>query len=215
MGIVDLSHVIEDGMITYPGLPGPYICDFLSREDSRERYAPGTQFQIGKIEMVSNTGTYLDCPFHRYADGEDLAQVGLERLVALPGIVVRSSAQGIGPEAFADADVRGHAVLVHTGWDEHWRTERYGVESPYLTGDAAHDLRDRGVALVGIDSVNIDDMADGTRPVHTILLGAGIPIVEHLTGLGNLPDTGFRFSAAPPKVQGMGTFPVRAFAEMD
>ncbi len=199
-------------MVTYPGLPAPYICDFLSREASRERYAPGTEFQMGKIEMVSNTGTYLDCPFHRYADGEDLADVGLERLVELPGLVVRVSQRAIDVDVFAGLEVRGCAVLVHTGWDVHWRTERYGHDSPFLTAAAAECLREKGAALVGIDSLNIDDTGDGTRPVHTALLGAGIPIVEHMTRLGDLPDTRFRFTAAPPKVRGMGTFPVRAFA---
>lgn len=215
MPIVDLSHTIEDGMVTYPGLPAPYICDFLSREASRERYAPGTEFQMGKIEMVSNTGTYLDCPFHRYADGEDLADVGLERLVELPGLVVRVSTRFVDVDAFSGREVRGRAVLVHTGWDVHWRTERYGHDSPFLTAAAAEFLVENGVALMGIDSLNIDDTGDGTRPVHTALLGAGIPIVEHMTRLGELPETGFRFSAAPPKVRGMGTFPVRAFAAVD
>ncbi len=213
--LIELNHVIEDGMITYKGLPAPVICDYLSRVDSRGNYAAGTEFQIGQITMVSNTGTYLDTPFHRFADGDDLAAVALERVTALPGRVVRvapSDRPAIGPEHFADLDVRGQAVLVHTGWDRHWRTESYFESHPFLTPAAAELLRDSGVALVGIDSHNIDDTTHNTRPVHTILLGAGIPIVEHMTGLANLPETGFAFHAAPPRIKGMGTFPVRAHA---
>lgn len=212
---IDLSHVVEDGMITYKGLPAPVICDFLSREASRANYAEGTEFQIGKIEMVANTGTYLDSPFHRYAHGHDLSQLDLARLANLDAVVIRvtgSAERAITRAAFASADVRGKAVLAHTGWDRHWRTDQYFEGHPFLTEDAAAYLRDAGAALVGIDSYNIDDTADLSRPVHTILLGAEIPIVEHLCGLEQLPTAGFRFSAVPPKVRGMGTFPVRAFA---
>lgn len=212
---IDLSHVVEDGMITYKGLPAPVICDFLSREASRANYAEGTEFQIGKIEMVANTGTYLDSPFHRYAHGHDLSQLDLARLADLDAVVIRvtgSAERAITRAAFASADVRGKAVLAHTGWDRHWRTDQYFEGHPFLTEDAAAYLRDAGAALVGIDSYNIDDTADLSRPVHTILLGAEIPIVEHLCGLEQLPTAGFRFSAVPPKVRGMGTFPVRAFA---
>jgi arylformamidase len=215
--LIDLSHEIENGMVTYPGLPAPVMSDWLSRETSREKYAPGTTFQIGKIEMIANTGTYLDAPFHRLEDGQDLAGLGLESLADLPGVVVRAtarSARGIGADAFAQLDVRGKAVLVHTGWDAHWRTPAYGTGHPFLTRDATEALVAGGAALVGIDSLNIDDTADGTRPAHSLLLGAGIPIVEHLTGLGALPDTGFRFYAVPPKVRAMGSFPVRAFARV-
>ena len=213
MRIVDLSHTIEHGMTTYPGLPGPLICDFLSREQSRERYAPGYEFQIGSIEMVGNTGTYLDTPFHRFVDGEDLAAVGVHRVAELDGLAIHvPGATALDVAAFAAFDVAGKAVLVHTGWDVHWRTETYLTGHPYLTETAATDLVARGAALVGIDSLNIDNTVDGARPVHTILLGAGIPIVEHMTGLHELPATGFRFTAAPPKVTGMGTFPVRAYA---
>ena len=216
--IVDLSHVIEHGMTTYPGLPGPQICDFWTREVSAANYDDGSSFHIGRIDMVANTGTYLDAPFHRYAEGMDLADLQLPLLAELPAIVVRRPwDQGIAIDAvhFECADVRGKAVLVHTGWDQHWRTDRYGVEHPYLTADAADWLVAGGAALVGIDSNNIDDVRVRARPVHTRLLGAGIPICEHMTGLGQLPDEGFRFSAVPPKVRGMGTFPVRAYAVLD
>jgi kynurenine formamidase len=212
---IDLSHTIEDGMITYKGLPAPIICDYLSREQSRSHYAEGTQFQIGKIEMVANTGTYLDSPFHRYVDGPDLAELELDRLADLEGLVVRvlgSANRAIAHSAFAGLDVRGKAVLVHTGWSAHWRTDRYFENHPFLTEDAAAYLAAAGAALVGIDSLNIDDTVDGRRPVHSILLGAQIPIVEHMCGLDQLPGAGFRFFAVPPKVKGFGSFPVRAFA---
>jgi arylformamidase len=216
--LIDLSHEIENGMVTYPGLPAPVMSDWLSRETSREKYAPGTTFQIGKIEMIANTGTYLDAPFHRLEDGQDLAGLGLESLADLPGVVIRAtgrSARGIDAGALGRGlDVRGKAVLVHTGWDAQWRTPAYGTGHPFLTRDATEALIAGGAALVGIDSLNIDDTADGTRPAHSLLLGAGIPIVEHLTGLGALPDAGFRFYAVPPKVRAMGSFPVRAFARV-
>lgn len=213
--LIDLSHAIETGMVTYRGLPAPLICDHLSREASRAHYAPGTEFQIGRIEMVGNTGTYLDSPFHRYADGEDLSQLALERLAALPGVVIRAEGrQAIDPDLFAGQDLGGKAVLVHTGWARHWRTDAYFENHPFLTEAAAVALVEAGAALVGIDSLNIDDTRGGERPVHTSLLGAGVPICEHMRGLGQLPDTGFRFTAAPPRVLGFGTFPVRAFAEV-
>jgi arylformamidase len=215
---VDLSHTIEDGMITYKGLPAPLICDHLSREQSRAHYAPGTEFQIGRITMVANTGTYIDSPFHRYADGADVADFDLGTIAALDAVVVRvtgSTGRAIPRSAFAAFDVRGKAVLVHTGWDAHWRTDQYFEDHPFLTADAATFLRDAGARLVGIDSFNIDDIVDKSRAVHTTLLGAGIPIVEHLCNLGDLPVADFRFSAVPPKVRGIGTFPVRAFALLD
>ncbi|HEY2275786.1 MAG TPA: cyclase family protein [Steroidobacteraceae bacterium] len=212
---VDLSHVIEDGMITYPGFPAPHVCDFLSREASRSRYAAGTTFQIGRIELVANTGTYLDSPFHRYEDGRDISQLTLAELADLPAIVLHiQGTRSIDVPALTDLKVRGRAVLVHTGWAQHWRTERYGTGHPYLTAAAAAWLKDQGVRLVGIDSLNIDDTATGERPVHTTLLGAGIPIVEHLRGLEQLPDAGFTFSAVPPAMRGMGSFPVRAYARI-
>jgi kynurenine formamidase len=213
--IVDLSHPITDGMTTYPGLPGPTISDHLSRPDSRPRYAPGTEFQIGRIAMVANTGTYLDAPFHRYPDGPDLSALDLSRLVDVDGVLVDATTTGraVGVATLARYQVRGRAVLVRTGWDVHWGGERYGAaEHPYLTADAVAWLVGQGAAVVGIDSVNIDDMADLTRPAHTGLLGARIAIVEHLCGLDRLPPTGFRFHVAPPPVVGMGSFPVRAYA---
>ena len=213
--LIDLSHTIEAGMVTYRGLPAPLICDHLSREASRAHYEPGTEFQIGRVEMVGNTGTYLDTPFHRYADGEDLSEVGLERVAGLPGLVVRAeSLQAVDRDRFEGRDLRGRAVLVHTGWARHWRTDAYFEDHPFLTEAAAAFLVEAGAALVGIDSHNIDDTRTRSRPVHTRLLGAGIPICEHMRGLELLPDAGFRFTAAPPKVKAFGTFPVRAFAEV-
>lgn len=221
--LVDLSHAVEDGMVTYRGLPPPRVSDYLSREASRAHYGPGTEFQIGRIDMVANTGTYLDSPWHRFADGADLAALDLGSLADLPGVVVRATGmtgRAVGratvAAAVADVDVRGAAVLVETGWgDRHWGTERYFDGHPFLAADAAEHLAAAGAALVGIDSYNIDDTADPARSVHTRLLRAGIPIVEHLRGLGKLPLTGFRFSAVPVKVKGMGTFPVRAYAVVD
>jgi kynurenine formamidase len=212
--LVDVSHTIEHGMITYEGLPAPLICDFLSRESSRSVYAPGTEFHIGKIEMVANTGTYLDSPFHRYADGKDMSELPLERLANLEGIVIRaddSRGRSITKTMFQGHSLRGKAVLIHTSWDVHWRTDQYFEGHPFLSRDAAEYLVEAGVALVGIDSLNIDDTSDLTRPVHSALLAAEIPIVEHLRGLHQLPGDGFRFFAVPVKVKAMGTFPVRAF----
>jgi kynurenine formamidase len=215
MPFIDLSHTIEHGMTTYPGLPAPIICDYLSREASRAHYAPGVEFQIGKIEMVANTGTYLDSPFHRYATGKDLAQLPLERLAGLDAVLVRASgSRAIDWKAFGGIEVAGKAVLVRTGWDAHWRTKRYLSGAPFLTRDAAEYLLDHGVVLVGIDSLNIDDIGDPTRPVHSTLLGADVPIVEHMCNLGSLPERNFRFSAVPAKVAGFGTWPVRAFGHV-
>jgi kynurenine formamidase len=213
--IVDLTHSVEAGMTTYPGLPGPEIVDHLSREASREKYGADTTFQIGRITMVANTGTYLDSPFHRFEGGADLSELPLDRLVDLPGLLVTSTVRGIGPEAFADLpeDLEGHAVLVRTGWSERWGTPAYvQTDNPFITADGAESLARRKPALVGIDSVNIDDMTDGSRPAHTALLGAGIAIVEHLTGLADLPAAGFTLHAPVVPVVGMGTFPVRAYA---
>ena len=214
---VDLSHTIEHGLVTYKGLPAPIICDFLSREDSRKNYAPGTEFQIGKIEMVTNTGTYVDVPFHRYAHGKDLSQVGLEAFVDLDGVVVRADYRAglaVDVSFFANKELRNRAVLVHTGWAAHWNTERYYSDHPFLTADASDYLKACGVRLVGIDSHNIDDTRTTSRPVHTTLLGADILIVEHVCNLELLPDEGFAFSALPPKFKGVGTFPVRAMAKV-
>jgi arylformamidase len=200
-------------MVTYPGLPGPLICDYLSREASRGRYGPGVEFQIGKIEMVANTGTYLDSPFHRYAGGKDLSHLPLDSLANLEAVVIRArDSRAIGRQMFEGLALQGKAVLVETGWDAYWGTERYLSGNPFLTADAAAFLLDQGVALVGIDSLNIDDVGDPARPVHSILLGADVPIVEHLCNLTALPDGGGRFFAVPAKVAGFGTWPVRAFS---
>lgn len=210
--MIDLSHIIEDGLVTYPDLPAPHICDFLSREASRQHYADGTEFQIARIELVANTGTYVDAPFHRYADGVDIADLALEQLADLPGIVIRTDRPAIDASLFQHLSVRGKAVLVQTGWDRHWATPTYLSGHPFLTRDAAAYLVEQGAALVGIDSLNIDDITDQARPVHSLLLGAGIPIAEHLCNLRALPEEGFRFFAVPPRFRGVGTFPVRAFA---
>jgi arylformamidase len=205
VSFVDLSHTIVDGLITYKGFPAPVICDWMSREASKLRYAEGTSFQIGKIEMIANTGTYIDSPFHRFQDGKDISELDLTSLADLDAVVVRA-------DRIERVDVRGKAVLIHTGWATHWATDQYFEGHPFLTEAAAVSLKARGAALVGIDSLNIDDTSTGERPVHTTLLGAGIPIVEHLCNLDQLPDSGFTFTAVPVKVKGMGTFPVRAFA---
>ncbi len=212
--LIDLSHTIHHGLVTFKGLPGSIICDYLSREASRKNYTDGTEFQIGSIEMVSNTGTYIDCPFHRYADGKDLSETGLERFVDRPAVVVRVPFRErieVTPRDFDAVDVEGKAVLVHTGWSNHWGTPAYFENHSFLNAQAATLLRDRGAVLVGIDSHNIDDTRTrNSRPVHTTLLRAEILIVEHLRGLEALPASGFLFSAVPPKIKGMGTFPVRA-----
>jgi len=214
---IDLSHTVEDGLVTYKGLPAPVICDYLSREKSREIYAAGTEFQIAKIEMVANTGTYLDCPFHRYADGKDLSQVDLESFADLNGIVIRADYRktlAIDVAFFKNKEIRGRAVLVHTGWDIHWNSEDYFQNHPFLTEDAALYLQKCGAKLVGIDSMNIDNTQVKSRPVHSTLLASEILIVEHLCNLANLPDEGFTFTALPPKFKGVGTFPVRAMAKL-
>lgn len=215
--LIDLSHEVEHGMTTYKGLPAPVICDFLSREESRQHYADGTEFAIGKIEMVANTGTYVDSPFHRFADGIDLAELPLESLADLEGVVVHAQEYGraIPAESFHGIDVAGHAVLIHTGWSRHWRTDQYFEGHPFLTREAALYLAEANAAFVGIDTYNIDDITDGTRPAHTILLGSNIPICEHMCGLEALPERWFRFHAAPVKVKAFGTFPVRAYAVLD
>ena len=213
--LVDLSHVIVDGQPCYPGLPAPVICDFLSHEASRALYAPGTEFHIGRVELITNSGTYIDCPFHRYADGRDVAAMPLDRFVDVPALLVRATQRAeraIDADIFEGRDVRGRAVLVHTGWDAHWGTPAYFAGHPFLTERAACWLRDAGAVLVGIDSLNIDDITGPTRPVHTVLLREEILIAEHLRGLEALPDDGFTFTAVPPKIAGVGTFPVRAFA---
>jgi len=215
MPLIDLSHPMEHGMTTYKGLPGPVIMDHMSRTDSRDHYAPGTEFHIGRIEMVANTGTYIDAPFHRLPQGVDIAALPLSSLANLPVTLLRrahNAPRAIGPEAFADLPLGGHAVLIHTSHDRHWSTDAYFQDHPFLTRTAAELLRDQGVTLVGIDSLNIDSTTDPQRPVHTILLTAQIPIVEHLTNLAALPDTSARFFAVPAPVRAIGSFPVRAFA---
>jgi arylformamidase len=215
--LIDLSHTIENGLITYKGLPAPVICDFLSREDSKKNYAEGTSFQIGKIEMVSNTGTYIDCPFHRYENGNDLNDTPLDQFAELTGIVLRlpfSERLAIDADFFYNRDIGGKAVLIQTGWDAHWNSENYFNNHPFLTEKAALFLKDQQVRLVGIDSHNIDDTRGNSRPVHTVLLGSGILIVEHLCNLSALPDKDFIFNAIPPKFKGVGTFPVRAMARL-
>jgi arylformamidase len=213
---IDLSHVIEDGMPTYKGLPAPVICDYFSHEASRKLYAEGTEFQIGKIEMVSNTGTYLDAPFHRYREGKDLSEISLEHLAQLDGILIDATgAHAIDERFFQNLNVKGKAVLVRTDWSRHWRTDQYFYDHPFLTESAAIFLRDAGATLVGIDSHNIDDTSSNSRPVHTVLLGATILIVEHLCNLHQIPvNQAFTFSAVPPKIKGFGTFPVRAYARV-
>ena len=212
MDLIDLSHPITDGMTTYPGLPGPVITEHLTFEASHDRYAPGTEFAIGRIDMVANTGTYLDTPAHRYRDGHDLTGLELHRCALVPGVVV-DGAGAIGAEVFDGVDVANRAVVLRTGWDRHWGTDAYGdPDHPYLTGPGAEYLAEAGAGLVGIDSVNIDHTGAGTRPAHSVLLAAGIPVVEHLTNLAALPVDGFSFTATPPAVQGLATFPVRAFA---
>lgn len=215
--LIDLSHTVEDGMVTYKGLPAPLICDFLTREASKAYYAEGTTFHIGKLEMVGNTGTYLDAPFHRYEAGKDLSELALESIADLEGIVFRAdrNQSSLGIELFAESDVRGKAVLIHTGWDRYWRSDQYFEGHPHLSAAAADWLKTSGAVLVGIDSYNIDSTASGERPAHSILLGADIPIVEHMCCLEKLPDAGFKFNAVPVKVKKFGTFPVRAYAVVE
>lgn len=209
---VDLSHPVENGMVTYKGMPGPVITDYRSRESSKEFYAPGTEFHIGRIEMIANTGTYIDAPFHRYPDGKDLSQLSLESIADLPGICVTAAGRAVDMDAFANRELQGRAVLVNTGWSRHWGTEKYFDDPPFVTRRAAEFMAAAKVALVGIDSMNIDDIHDRTRPVHSILLKAGIQVVEHLTNLAALADCDFRFFAVPVPVKAFGSFPVRAFA---
>jgi len=212
---IELNHIIRDGMITYKGLPAPIICDYLSREDSKSNYEVGTSFQIGKMELVGNTGTYVDCPFHRFENGKDLSEVALEKFVDLETVLIEAPYQNglaINADFFKGYDIENKAVLVCTGWSEHWTTDQYFEDHPYLTEDAAIFLKEQNVVLVGIDSLNIDNTNDGARPVHTILLGNDILIVEHMNNLESLIGKSFLFSAVPPRIEKFGTFPVRAFA---
>lgn len=214
MQLVDLSHVVEDGMTTYPGLPGPSVTDHMTFEESRSHYAAGTEFQIGRIEMVANTGTYLDTPAHRWRGRDDLATVPLHQVAGVPGVVIRHRGPELTPDLITGFDIGGAAVLFNTGWDRYWRSDDYGnPDHPFVGAALAAALVSAGLQLVGIDSVNIDSTVDGHRPAHSDLLEAGILIVEHLTRLDQLPDDGFEFFAVPVKLKGLGTFPVRAFAK--
>jgi kynurenine formamidase len=216
--LIDVSHTVEHGMITYKGLPAPIICDWMSREASRAKYSHGTEFQIGRIDMIANTGTYIDSPFHRYENGRDLSELPLESVAEVECVVVSVDvARGIAIDSVPlDATkVRGRAVLFRTGWDRHWRTDGYFENHPHLTERAAEWLVKAGAVIVGIDSFNIDSVATGERPVHSVLLGNDIPIVEHMRGLDAVPEQGGRFTAVPVKVKGFGTFPVRAFVSVD
>lgn len=212
--LIDLSHTVEHGLITYKGLPAPIICDYLSREASKRLYTEGTTFHIGKIEMVANTGTYIDSPFHRYESGKDLSELPLESIAGAAGIVFRvgRNVTSINESVFGDTELQGKAVLIQTDWSRHWNTDKYFEGHPFLTESAANHLKQCGARIVGIDSYNIDDIKDGRRPVHSILLGADIPIVEHMCSLDKLPADGFQFYAVPAKIRAFGTFPVRAFA---
>lgn len=216
--LVELNHPITEGMTTYPGMPGPVITPYLTREDSRSHYEAGTEFSIGRIEMIANTGTYLDTPNHRYPDGFDLAGLDLAKVADVPTTVIDLSGaetRAIGPESLAAHAIGGTAVLLRTDWSRHWGTDAYlaTAEAPYLTAEGARFLVEAGAVLVGIDSVNIDNAAGaGPRPAHTLILGAEIPILEHLTGLDRLPATGARLHAVPPRIHGFGTFPTRAYA---
>jgi arylformamidase len=216
--LVDLSHVIRAGLITYPGLPAPIVTPHLTREESKSHYAPGTEFELDLITMIGNTGTYLDSPFHRYEGGTDLAGLSLDTMVDQPAEVFHlqdSAERGIQAELFHDRDLAGKAVLLHTGWDSRFGLPSYAVGAPFLTGEAADYLVGQDVTIVGIDSLNIDDTeSGGHRPAHSALLAAGIHVVEHLTNLQELPATGSRFTAVPPRVEGFGTFPVRAYARL-
>lgn len=211
--LIDLSHTIFEGLVTYKGLPAPIICDYIGREQSKANYEEGTSFQIGKINMVTNTGTYIDCPFHRFEEGKDLSEVELKHFAELEAITINAErVPEIGKEYFIGKEIRNKAVLVFTDWASHWNTPQYYEGHPYLTAEAAEYLKDCQVKLVGIDSHNIDDTSGKTRPVHTTLLGADILIVEHLCNLDQVPESGYLFNAVPPKFKGAGTFPVRAYA---
>ena len=214
--LIDLSHTIEDGLMTYKGFPAAIVCDYLTHEESQAHYAEGTSFQIGKIEMVGNSGTYLDSPYHRYADLKDISELPLESVVSLDGVKVTipESVLTIDESHFKNVDVKDKAVLIHTNWSRHWNTDPYYENHPHLNASAAEYLKQQGANLVGIDSYNIDDIQGKSRPVHSILLGADILIVEHMCNLAVLPSSSFSFSSVPVKVKACGTFPVRAFAQL-
>jgi len=211
--LIDVSHKVEDGMQTYKGLPAPIICDYLTREASKSHYEQGTSFQIGVVTLCSNTGTYVDVPFHRYEEGEDLSEISLAKLANLDciKIIIPESVQEIEVKHVENIELKGKAILFQTGWSKHWGSDQYFERHPFVTEKVAVLLRDAGVVFVGIDSYNIDDVSGNARPCHSTLLKAGIPICEHMTGLDQLPIKYFRFFAVPVKMKGMGTFPVRAF----
>jgi len=215
--VIDLSHRIADGTVTYPGLPAPSITWDVTHEQSRPNYDEGTEFSFVRLNMTGNTGTYLDSPLHRFEGGADVTGFDLDRLVSVPGVVVRVAEGSAGwpaidADAFAGLDLAGKAVLFHTGWASRFSTPEYVGGHPYLTEDAAAALVAAWAAVVGIDSLNIDRTEGGTRPAHTTLLAAGVPIVEHLRGLELLPDAGFAFTAVPLNFEGLATSPVRAVA---
>ncbi|MEM7305163.1 MAG: cyclase family protein [Planctomycetota bacterium] len=216
MALIDLSHPLEDGVHTYPNLPAPKISDYRTHAETAPDYAPGVGFHFGKVEMLGNTGTWVDAPYHRYEDGADLAELPLERLADLDALVLRpdlSRGPAIGPELFRGQRLRGRAVLVVTGWSRHWATPTYAAGGhPFLTRAAAEALLEGGCAFLGVDALNVDDTDDGERPVHSLLLAEGVPIGEHFTNLDALPTEGARLHAAPVKARGLGTFPVRAYA---
>jgi len=217
---VDLSHTLEPGMPAYPGLPEPRFNIVFTHEESARRgtYAPGTTFQIAAYELAGNTGTYVDAPFHRHPDGPDLASLPLDRIANVPGVLVVAEQDGsIPPARFEGLDVRGRAVLICTDWSLRWGGPDYFRSGPYLPAVTCEALVSAGAALVGIDCANIDNMQDPERPAHTILLGAGIPIVEHLTNLREVESAlvganAFHFFAVPPAIRGGTSFAVRAFA---
>ena len=213
--LIDLSHVIEEGMPVHPGLPPPVVGAVLDHEQSHERYQGKAEFFLGKVELPGNTGTCLDAPFHRYRDGEDLAEISLDRIAGIPAVVFDAPAEHHPIDLhLMEDDLRGRALLVRTGWDGRWGSEAYWEPGPFFSDDGAEKLSRTGAVMVGVDFANVDDTADPSRPAHTTLLGAGIIIVEHLTGLDALPRSGFRFSAVPPRIVRGASFPVRAFAEV-
>ncbi len=213
--LVDLSHTIDDGMPVYPGIPAPVIGAILDHDSSRQRYEGKAEFLLGTFELPGNTGTYLDAPFHRYRDGDDLASVSLDRIASVPALVVDAPAEYRPVEVGLDEEAaRGRAVLVRTGWDRRWGTEAYWEPGPYFSKNGVERLAGLAPVLVGVDFANVDDTGDMSRPAHTILLAAGVIIVEHLTGLDALPHSGFTFSAVPPPIVRGASFPVRAFAEV-
>jgi arylformamidase len=213
---VDLSFPIEDGLPTLPGvLPEVRVGAILDHDASQARYQGQAEFYLGKVDMPGNTGTYVDAPFHRHREAADLASLPLERVADLPGVVVHAPETNAPVEIDLEPDrIHGRAILIRTGWDSRWGTDAYWEADPYLSAATLDALIEGGAGLVGVDFNNVDDTTDPARPAHTRLLGADIPIVEHLTNLGALPEDGFRFFAVPPRIVRGASFPVRAFAEL-